>query len=249
MEVNLQGKDSVTVINAYTQTSSAEDEKVEQFYGDVERAMADSDSKYKIITGDFNAKKNGTKTKEDFKSMGAFGIGERNERRDRLIEFTEEHNLIIANTLFQKQKSKNKKQNKTKQNKTNKQTNKQTNNPPPKKKQQKTTPPPKKKKNPKNQNQPDTGLRSHPMGTKKTQIDLTLSSQRGTVTNCEVITKADIGSDHRLVRMTMRINKRLARLKTINKQKPFNIITQKLKGMKETFEINLKKYLKNLRRR
>ena len=52
MEINLQ----VTVINAYAPTSSAEDEKVEQFYDDVERAMVDGDSKYKIITGDFNAK-------------------------------------------------------------------------------------------------------------------------------------------------------------------------------------------------
>ena len=56
MEVNLQGKDSVTMINAYAPTSSAEDEKVEQCHDDIERGMADSDSKYKIITGDFNAK-------------------------------------------------------------------------------------------------------------------------------------------------------------------------------------------------
>ena len=56
MEINLQGKDSITVINAYAPTSSAEDEKLEQFYDSIERAMADSDSKYKIITGDFNAK-------------------------------------------------------------------------------------------------------------------------------------------------------------------------------------------------
>ena len=56
-----------------------------------------------------------------------------------------------------------------------------------------------------------------------------------------MITKADLGSDHRLVRMTLRINKRLARLKTIKKQKHFTINTQKLKSMKEIFEINLKK--------
>ena len=48
------------------------------------------------------------------------------------------------------------------------------------------------------------------------------------MTNGEVITKADIGSDHRLVRMSLRINKRLARLKTIKKQKTFYINTQKL---------------------
>ena len=71
MKVNLQGKDSVTVLNAYAPASNAEGEKVEQFYDNIERAMADSDSKYKIITEDFNAKI-GTKIKEeDFKSMGA----------------------------------------------------------------------------------------------------------------------------------------------------------------------------------
>ena len=88
-----------------------------------------------------------------------------------------------------------------------------------------------------------------PDGETRNQTDFTLSNQRGIVTNCEVITTADIGSDHRLVRMTLRINKRLARLKSVKKQKAFNINTQKLKGMKEIFEINLKTYLKKLRRR
>ena len=62
MEIHLQGKDSVTVMNAYAPTSSAEDEKMEQFY-DIEKAMANSDSKNKIFTGDFNAK-TGTKKKK-----------------------------------------------------------------------------------------------------------------------------------------------------------------------------------------
>ena len=75
---------------------------MEQIYDDTERAMADIDSKYKIITEDLKAKI-GTKAKEDFKSMGAFGIRERNER-DHSFEFAEEHKLIIANTLFQKPK-------------------------------------------------------------------------------------------------------------------------------------------------
>ena len=172
IEINLQGKDSVTVINAYAPTSSAEDKRVEQFYDDIERAMADSDPKYKIITGDFNAKFE-TKTKEeDFKSMGAFGIWEGNERGDRLIEFAEEHNLITANTLFRKPKNR-------------------------------------------------YWTWESPDGETRNQIDFTLSSQRGIETNCEVITKADIGSDHRSVRMTLRINKRLARLKTIKKPKTF----------------------------
>ena len=82
---------------------------MEQFYDDVERALADSDAKYMISTGDFNTKK-GTKTKgDDFKGMGAFGVGERNERGDRLTAFAEEHKPI-ANTQFQKQINKQSKQ-------------------------------------------------------------------------------------------------------------------------------------------
>ena len=66
--------------------------------------MADSDSKYQIITGVFNAKI-GTKTKEEgFKSMGAFKIEDRNERGDRVIEFAEEHKLNTANTGFRSKK-------------------------------------------------------------------------------------------------------------------------------------------------
>ena len=161
--------------------------------------MADSDSKYKIITEDFN-EKNGTKTKEDVKSMGAFGIGERNKRGDRLIEFAEEHKLSIANTLFQKQKPKS---SKPKQNRY-------------------------------------LTLES-PERETRNQRDLVLSNQRGLVTNCEVITKDDIRNDHRLVRMALRVNKRLAGLKAIKKQNLFNINSQTLKGMKGRFEINLKK--------
>ena len=140
--------------------------------------------------------------------MGAFGIGKRNERGDRLIEFAEEHNLIIANTLFQNKKQTNKKQTQ-KQNSNNRH-----------------------------------WIWDSPDGETRKQIDFTLSSQRGIATNCEVITKADIGSDHILVRMALRIHKRLVRLKTIKKQKPFNINTQKLRGMKEIFEVNLLKQTK-----
>ena len=72
---------------------------MEPFYDDIEREMAGSDSEYKIST-DFNAKI-GTKTKEeDFKSMAAFEIGERNERGDCIIEFADEHKVIIADGLF-----------------------------------------------------------------------------------------------------------------------------------------------------
>ena len=36
--------------------------------------------------------------------MKALGMGKKNERGDRLIEFADEQKLITANTLFQKKK-------------------------------------------------------------------------------------------------------------------------------------------------
>ena len=109
-------------------------------------------------------KKKTSKTWEHLES-----IWNRNERGDRLIDFAEEHKLIIENILFQKPKI-------------------------------------------------ETGLRwESPDEETKYQIDFALSNQRGIVTNCEVITKANRGGDHRLVRMTLRISKRLARLKTMKK--------------------------------
>ena len=62
--IKLEIKDSVTAINTYASTSSVEDEKEKQFYDNIEGGMADSDSKYKIITGDFNAKKMELKQKK-----------------------------------------------------------------------------------------------------------------------------------------------------------------------------------------
>ena len=55
------------------------------------------------------------------------------------------------------------------------------------------------------------------------------------MTNCEVIPKADIGSDHRLVRMTFRINKRLARLKAIKNPFDINTYTEEY-GAEQNFE-------------
>ena len=59
-----------------------------------------------------------------------------------------------------------------------------------------------------------------PGGVTKNQIDFILSSDRKIVRNCEVITKIDIGSDHRMVRARVEIDKKLTRLKRIQKQKP-----------------------------
>ena len=138
-------------MNAYAPTSGPEDDD------DISRAIVDRESKLRPLQ-EMSMPKNGIITKEDFKGMEAFGIGETNKKGDHLTEFADEHKLIIANTLFQKPKDR-------------------------------------------------YWTWESPDWETRNQIEFTLSDQQGTVTNSEVITKADIGSDHRLVRMTLRINK------------------------------------------
>ncbi|XP_072033057.1 craniofacial development protein 2-like [Amphiura filiformis] len=58
-----------------------------------------------------------------------------------------------------------------------------------------------------------------PGGKIRNQIDFVLSSQRGILQNCEVITNVDIGSDHRMIRAKILLNKKLARLKFIKNAK------------------------------
>ena len=56
------------------------------------------------------------------------------------------------------------------------------------------------------------------------------------MTNCEVTAKSDRGSDHRLVRMILRMDKGLTRLKTIKKAKTFQYKHTKTQRYKNRFE-------------
>ena len=56
---------------------------------------------YTIVMGDFNAKVGGqTNTSE--MATGCFGLGQRNERGDTVVEWATSKNLKIMNTQFQK---------------------------------------------------------------------------------------------------------------------------------------------------
>ena len=79
-----------------------------------------------------------------------------------------------------------------------------------------------------------------PEGVSKNQIDFILSSDQKIVRNCEVITKADIGSDHRMVRARAEIDKKLMRLKAIQKQKPHRLDLRVLEELATPFRTELK---------
>ncbi|KAK3783881.1 hypothetical protein RRG08_007432 [Elysia crispata] len=73
--------------------------RVDKFYDDLEKAKSQCKSQeVKIIQGDFNAKV-GKGRRDDI--IGEYGLGERNERGDRLFEGAKMNEMIIGNTWFE----------------------------------------------------------------------------------------------------------------------------------------------------
>ena len=101
--VCFQGKPfSITVIQVYAPTSNAEEAEVEQSYEDLQdRLELTLPKDVLFIIGDWNGKVGRQETPG---VTGKFGLGMRNEARQRLIEFCQENALVIANTLFQQHK-------------------------------------------------------------------------------------------------------------------------------------------------
>ena len=125
------------------------------------------------------------------KCTGPFGTCNRNERGERLLDFAEENNLVVTNSLFFKAADR-------------------------------------------------FWTWEAPGGVTKNQIDFILSSDRKIVQNCEVITKVDRGSDHRMVRARVEINRKRMRLKRIQKQKPYRLDLRVLEKLATPFRIELK---------
>ena len=144
--------------------------------------------------GDFDAKIGVRNINDKMKCTGPFGTGNRNERVERQLDFAEENNLVVKNSLFFKAANR-------------------------------------------------YWTWEAPVGVAKNQIDFILSSDRKLVRNCEVITKVDIGSDHRIVRARVEIDKKLMRLKRIQKQKPYRLDLRVLEILATPFRVELKKQI------
>ena len=142
--------------------------------------------------GDFNAKIGVRNTNDKMKCTGPFGTGNRNERGERLLDFANENNLVVTNSLFFKAANR-------------------------------------------------YCTWDTPRGVTKNQIDFILSSDRKIVQNCEVITKVDIGSDHRMVRARVEIDKKTNETKKNSKTKTLPIRPQSIrKKIVTPFRIELK---------
>ena len=90
------------VIQAYASTNNAEEVEVEWFYEDLPDLLELTPKKdVCFIIGDWNAKVGSQETPG---VTGEFGLGVWNEAGQRLIEFSQQNALVIANTLFQQHK-------------------------------------------------------------------------------------------------------------------------------------------------
>ena len=87
-------------IQVYMPTSSHTDDEVEQVYEDIDNILSNIRAHYNIVMGDFNAKVGPRQHIEKY--SGQYGLGERNQQGDMLVEFAECHGLKIVNTLFKK---------------------------------------------------------------------------------------------------------------------------------------------------
>ena len=100
ISVHFQGKPfNITVIQVHASTSKAEEAEVKEFYEDLQDLLEITPQKDVLfIIGDWNATVGSQETPG---VTGKFGLGVQNEARQTLVEFCQEHALVIANTLFQ----------------------------------------------------------------------------------------------------------------------------------------------------
>ncbi|CAH2086616.1 unnamed protein product [Euphydryas editha] len=89
------------IIQVYAPTSTACSEDIESFYSDLETAICKIPQReLLVIMGDFNSKI-GSDSHLLSPCVGKYGLGQRNERGERLVQFAADNNLVICNSFFQ----------------------------------------------------------------------------------------------------------------------------------------------------
>ena len=96
---------NITIIQVYAPTTHYSDNEIEDFYETIEKVIHDSPRKdFIIIQGEWNA--NIRRNAQANGCVGCtnmcktcFGIGEMNDRGQKLLEFAERHKQVVANTL------------------------------------------------------------------------------------------------------------------------------------------------------
>lgn len=93
----------LNIVQVYAPTENAKDEDIDNFYVLLETVLNTIPNReITIILGDWNAKIGDTTTDDHIRSIvGKFGLGIRNDRGQRLIEFCIEKRFSIMNSFFQ----------------------------------------------------------------------------------------------------------------------------------------------------
>ena len=90
---------NINIIQVYAPTQDHDDEEIEKFYQEIQNGIKYVKSdEIMCIMGDLNAKVGDEKYQN---IIGMHGLGQRNERGERLIQFCQENKLFVANTWFQ----------------------------------------------------------------------------------------------------------------------------------------------------
>lgn len=89
----------VVVIQVYMPTTDYADDEIEDMYERLEELMgSEKQNSYLILMGDWNASVGEGREGE---CVGPFGLGKRNGRGEKLVEFSQRHKLMVTNTWFQ----------------------------------------------------------------------------------------------------------------------------------------------------
>ncbi|XP_045477031.1 craniofacial development protein 2-like [Harmonia axyridis] len=92
------------IFQVYMPTTDADDDEVEEVYKVLEEKISKIPRKHIVIVmGDWNAKVGETLNDDNLReTVGEYGLGERNARGERLIQFSVDNEFTITNTNFKK---------------------------------------------------------------------------------------------------------------------------------------------------
>ena len=92
---------NITIVQAYAPTSDYDDNKIEEFYDQLQNVIDQTPKKdILVVQGDWNAKVGRDACRNWQGICGPFCNDDTNERGLRLLEFATFNDLVFANTLF-----------------------------------------------------------------------------------------------------------------------------------------------------
>ena len=102
--LKISKRQTFKIIQVYLPTSSHTDEEFDMVYEEIDKLLDEDKANHIIVMGDFNAKVD--QQRDDSERMiGKFGIGTRNDRGDRLLEFALNNGFKIINTFFSRKRN------------------------------------------------------------------------------------------------------------------------------------------------